>query len=152
MESTITDYITMLLKENVLTNKPKLKGKPYFVMNENDNLNNDSAPDDKNVENFNQTRMYINHNTSIHLQKSSPDQYQLEDNSKKQLEDTSKNMQEEIAAKNTIIKVLSENLNQITNSFFKTNNKNIITKNQENGHCHLPKDNKRSKKKKFINI
>ena len=76
MESTITDYITILIKENVLTKKPTLKGNPYFVMGENDTLNNDTAPDDKNVESFNHTPMYINHNTSIHLQKNSQDQYQ----------------------------------------------------------------------------
>ena len=33
------------------------------------------------------------------------------------------------------------NLNQIKNLFLKTNNKNIITKNQENRNCELPNDN-----------
>ena len=59
----------------------------------------------------------------------------------KQLEDNFKNMWEEIATKNTIIKLLPGNLSQITNSFYKTNNKSIITKNQENGNCQLLKDN-----------
>ena len=59
----------------------------------------------------------------------------------KQLEDNFINMWEEIATKNTIIKLLPENLSQITNSFYKTNNKTIITKNQENGNCQLLKDN-----------
>ena len=76
MESAITDYITILTKENVLKNKSTLKGNPYFVMSENDTLNNDTDPDDKNVENFNHTPMYINQNTSLHLQKHSQDQYQ----------------------------------------------------------------------------
>ena len=68
----------------------------------------------------------------------------------KQLEDNSKNMWEEIATKNTTIKLLSENLNQITNS--KANNKIIITENQENGNCELLKDNSlmRSKDKNIF--
>ena len=70
-------------------------------------------------------------------------------NQVKQLEDNAKNIREEIATKNTIIKLLSENLIQITNSFCKSNNKYIITKNQENGNCELSKDNSviRSKNK-----
>ena len=70
----------------------------------------------------------------------------------KQLEDNSKNMWEEIATKNTIVKLSSENLNQITNSYRKANNKIIITKNQENGNCELLKDNSfmRSKDKNIF--
>ena len=66
----------------------------------------------------------------------------------KRLEDNSKNMWEEIATKNTTIKLLSENLNQITNSY----NKIIITENQENGNCELLKDNSfmRSKDKNIF--
>ena len=45
-ESTITE--TTLIQQNVLINKPALKGDSYFVI-ENDNLNNDSLPDDENV-------------------------------------------------------------------------------------------------------
>ena len=39
--------------------------------------------------------------------------------------------------------ILSQNyyFNQITKSFYKTNNKNVITKNQDNGNCGLLKDN-----------
>ena len=51
--------------------------------------------------------------------------------------------------------ILSQNyyLNQITKSFYKTNNKNVITKNQDNGNCELLKDNSfmRSKNKDFFN-
>ena len=47
--------------------------------------------------------------------------------------------------------ILSQNyyFNQITKSFYKTNNKNVITKNQDNGNCGLLKDNSflRSKNK-----
>ena len=50
--------------------------------------------------------------------------------------------------------ILSQNyyLNQITKSFYKTNNKNVITKNQDNGNCELLKDNSfmRSKNKDFF--
>lgn len=35
-------------------------------------------------------------------------------------------MWEEIATKNAIVKLRSENLNQIAKSFYKTNNKNIL--------------------------
>ena len=54
--------------------------------------------------------------------------------------------------KNTIIKLLLENFNQIKSSFYKTNNKNI-TKNRENGNCELLKDNSfiRSKFKNLFN-
>ena len=38
----------------------------------------------------------------------------------KQMEGNSKIMWEEVPTKNTIIKLLSENLNQTTNSFYKT--------------------------------
>ena len=70
----------------------------------------------------------------------------------KQLKDNFKNMWEEIATKNTIIKLLPENLSQIKNSFYKTNIKSIITKNQGNGNCQLLKDNSfmRYKDKKII--
>ena len=46
-ESAITDYITTLIQQNVLIIKPKLKGDTYFVVSKNDNLNNDSVPDDE---------------------------------------------------------------------------------------------------------
>ena len=59
---------------------------------------------------------------------------------------------ENIAAKNTMMKLLPESLNQITNPFYKTNNKIIITSNQENGNSELPKDNSfiRSKEKNLF--
>ena len=52
------------------------------------------------------------------------------------------------------MKLLPESFHQITNSFYKTNNKIIITNNQENGNPKFPKDNSfiRSKEKKFICI
>ena len=42
-------------------------------------------------------------------------------------------MWEEITTKNTIVKLRSENLNQIAKSFYKTNNNNILKRvgNQE---------------------
>ena len=45
------------------------------------------------------------------------------------------------------------NLNQITKSFYKTNNKIVITKNQDNGSCELLKHNSfiRSKNKIYLN-
>ena len=50
--------------------------------------------------------------------------------------------------------ILSQNyyLNQITKSFCKTNNKNVNTKNQDNGNCELLKDNSfmRFKNKDFF--
>lgn len=51
-------------------------------------------------------------------------------------------MWEEIATKNAIVKLRSENLNQIAKSFYKTNNKNILKSvgNQESWNCELRKD------------
>ena len=40
-----------------------LKGDSSFVISENDNPNNDFVPDNKNVENFDETPMYKDHNT-----------------------------------------------------------------------------------------
>ena len=62
-ESTITDYTTTLKWQNLLINTPTLKGDSYFVIIENDNLNNDSLSGDENVENSDQTPMYVEHNT-----------------------------------------------------------------------------------------
>ena len=51
-----------------------------------------------------------------------------------------------------MMKLLPESFHQITNSFYKTNNKIIITNNQENGNPELPKDNSliRSKEKNLF--
>ena len=63
-KSTIKDYITILILQNVLINKPTLKDDSYFVI-ENNSLNSDSLPDDENVGNFDQTLMYIDHNVLL---------------------------------------------------------------------------------------
>ena len=51
-------------------------------------------------------------------------------------------MWEEITKKNAIVKLRSENLNQIAKSFYKTNNNNILKRvgNQESWNCELRKD------------
>ena len=49
-------------------------------------------------------------------------------------------MWEEIATKNIIIKFLSENFNQNTNSSYNNKNKDIVTKIQENKNWETPKD------------
>ena len=49
-------------------------------------------------------------------------------------------MWEEIATKNIMIKFLSENFNQNTNSSYNNKNKDIVTKIQENKNSEPPKD------------
>lgn len=44
-------------------NKTTFKSDSYFVIIENNNLNDDSIPGIKNIENFDQTTPYIDHNT-----------------------------------------------------------------------------------------
>ena len=58
----------------------------------------------------------------------------------KYLEENTKNLWEEIATKNIIIKFLSENFNQNTNSSYNNKSKDIVTKIQENKNCEPPKD------------
>ena len=48
------------------------------------------------------------------------------------LEKNNKNMWDDIATKNMIIKMLSKKLNKITNSFYNSNDSDLLTKRQQN--------------------
>ena len=63
MEPTITDYTTTLIQQNVLIDKSTLKGDSYFVISENNNLNNDYVLGDENVQDSDQTPLYVECNT-----------------------------------------------------------------------------------------
>ena len=54
---------TILIQQNALMNKTTFKSDSYFVIIENNNLNDDSIPGIKNIENFDQTPPYIDRNT-----------------------------------------------------------------------------------------
>ena len=49
-------------------------------------------------------------------------------NQTKYLEENNKNMWNDIATKNITIEVLSENLHKITNSFYNSNDSDLLTK------------------------
>ena len=57
------------------------------------------------------------------------------------LEENIKNMWDDIATKNMIIKMLSENLKKITNSFYNSNNSDLSTKRQQNPSFVYPEGN-----------